>query len=84
MKRGVGFLVLVLIVGAAVGSLLGEILGHLVPSGPIHTLFSYGASVGVSPFTVHLLIFDLTLGLMMKVNLCSIIGLVAAFLYLRR
>jgi hypothetical protein len=84
MKRGLGFFVVVLIVGAVIGSLLGEILGQIIPSGPIHTIFSRGVSVGVSPFTVHLLIFDLTLGLMLKVNLCTIIGVVAAFVYLRR
>lgn len=84
MKRGLGFFVLVLIVGAVIGSLLGEIVGQLVPMGPVHAIFSRGVSVGVTPFTVHLLIFDLTMGLMLKVNLCTIIGLVAAFLYLRR
>ncbi|MGH7822446.1 MAG: DUF4321 domain-containing protein [Candidatus Binatia bacterium] len=84
MKRGVGFYVLVAIVGAVIGSLLGEIIGQIVPSGPIHAIFSRGVSVGVTPFTIHLLIFDLTLGLMLKLNLCAVIGLVAAFLYLRR
>ena len=84
MKRGLSFFLLVLLVGAVLGSLLGEVLGQVFPSGPLHVLFSRGSSVGISPFTIHLLIFDLTLGLMLKVNLCSIIGLVAAFLVLRR
>jgi hypothetical protein len=84
MRRGAGFLVVVLIVGAVIGSLLGEIIGQIVPSGPIHAIFSRGVSAGVSPFTVHLLVFDLTLGLLIKLNLCTVIGLVAAFIYLRR
>lgn len=84
MKRGLGFFLLVLLVGGVLGSLLGEILGQIFPSGPLHSLFSRGASVGISPFTIHLLIFELTLGLMLKVNLCSILGIVAAFFVLRR
>ena len=85
MKRGLSFFVLVLLVGAELGSLLGEILGQVFPSGPLHALFSRGVSVGISPpFTIHLLIFELTLGLLLKMNLCSILGLVAAFLVLRR
>ena len=84
MKRGAGSWVVVLIVGAVIGTLLGEILGQLIPSGPIHTIFSRGVTAGVSPFTIHLLVFDLTLGLLIKLNLCTVLGLVAAFVYLRR
>ena len=84
MKRNAGFLAVVLIVGAVLGSLLGEILGQIIPSGPIHTIFSRGVSAGVSPFTVHLLVFDLTLGLTIKLNLCTVLGVIAAFLFLRR
>jgi H+/Cl- antiporter ClcA len=84
MKRGLNFFVVVLVVGAVLGSLLGEILGQIFPSGTLHAVFSRGASIGISPFTVYLLIFELTLGLMLKLNLCAVIGLAAAFLYLRR
>ena len=84
MKRGVGFWVLVLVVGAVIGTLIGEILGQIIPSGPIHAIVSRGVSAGISTFTIDLLAFQLTLGLLVKLNLCTVIGVVLAFLWIRR
>jgi hypothetical protein len=84
VRRGVGFFVVVLVVGAVTGSLLGEILAQLVPSGAVHSLFSRGISVGIPHFSVNLLAITLSLGLMVRVNLCTLIGLAAAFYWLRR
>jgi hypothetical protein len=84
MKRGVGFFLLVLVVGAVAGSLLGEILGHVVPNGVLHEIFSRGVSVGVPHFSVNLLALTFSLGFTLRVNLCTLIGLVTAFSFLRR
>ena len=84
MRRGIGFFVAVLVVGAVVGSLLGEILAQLFPSGPLHSLFSRGISVGIPHFSVNLLAITLSLGLMLRVNLCTLVGVAAAFYWLRR
>ena len=84
MKRGIGFFILVLVVGAVAGSLLGEILGHVVPSGVLHEIFSRGVSVGIPHFSVNLLALTFSLGLTLRVNLCTLIGLVAAFSFMRR
>jgi hypothetical protein len=84
MRRGIGFFVAVLVVGAVVGSLLGEILAQLFPSGALHSLFSRGISVGIPHFSVNLLAITLSLGLMLRVNLCTLVGVAAAFYWLRR
>ena len=84
MRRGVGFFVVVLVVGAVVGSLLGEILAHLTHSGTLHAIFGRGISVGIPHFSVDLLALTLSLGLMVRVNLCTLIGVAAAFYWLRR
>jgi len=84
VRKGVGFFVVVLVVGAVAGSLLGEILAQLFPSGAVHSLFSRGVSVGIPHFSVNLLALTLSLGLMVRVNLCTLIGLAAAFYWLRR
>ncbi len=84
MKRGIGFFILVLVVGAVAGSLLGEILGHVVPSGVLHEIFSRGVSVGLPHFSVNLLALTFSFGFTLRVNLCTLIGLVAAFSFMRR
>jgi len=84
MKRGPAFFILVLVVGAVAGSLLGEILGHVVPNGVLHEIFSRGVSVGIPHFSVNLLALTFSLGLTLRVNLCTLIGVVAAFSFMRR
>jgi hypothetical protein len=85
MKRsGLGFFVLVLLVGAVVGSLAGEILGQLVPNGPLHAFFTRGVNVGIPSFSVDLPAITFSLGLMLRVNLCTLFGLALAFYVLRR
>jgi hypothetical protein len=85
MRRGgIGFVFVVLLVGAVLGTLLGEILGHVFASGSLNALFSRGASVGVSPFTIHLAALEITLGLMMRANLCTLIGVAVAFYLFRK
>jgi hypothetical protein len=84
MKHGIGFFILVLIVGAVAGSLLGEIVGHVVPSGVLHEIFSRGVSVGIPHFSVNLLALTFSLGLTLRVNLCTLIGVVVAFSFMRR
>ena len=84
MKRGLGFWVVVLIFGAIAGSLLGELLGVAIPRGPIHAIFSRGINVGIPHFSVDLLAVTLSLGLTLRVNLCTVAGVVAAFYFLRK
>ena len=84
MKRGIAFVIVVLVVGAVAGSLLGEILGQLFPSGVLHSVFSRGVSVGIPHLSVNLLALTFSLDLALRVNLCTLIGVAAVFYFMRR
>lgn len=84
MRRGLGFLVVVIVVGAVAGSLLGELVGILVPRGIVHDVFSRGINVGIPHFSVNLLAITLSLGLTLRVNLCTLIGIALAYLVFRK
>jgi hypothetical protein len=50
----------------------------------LHEIFSRGVSVGVPHFSVNLLALTFSLGLTLRVNLCTLIGVAAAFFFMRR
>ena len=82
--RGVGLVVLVVVAGLVVGSLLGELLGGLT-TGWVQELFTKGPSIGLTnPATLDLRFLALTFGLVFKVNLVGVLGIVIAALALRR
>ena len=76
-------LLVILILGTLIGSVIGEVIGILVPGGYLEKVFSRGVNPGISPPAVlDLKVLTLTLGLTMKVNLASLLGIVLAlFLY---
>ena len=84
MRRGVGWFVVVLLVGALAGSVVGEVLARLLPSGFLHALFGRGISLGIPHFSVNLLALTASFGLMLRVNLCTLVGVAAAFFFWRR
>lgn len=84
-SRGVGLILLVLLIGLTVGAFLGELLGALLPPGFWQNFFTRGPSVGLtSPVTLDLRFLSLTLGLTLKVNLVAVLGVVVAALALRK
>lgn len=74
---------LVFIVFILCGIVIGGLLGELSKSINWLNWLSYGQSFGFSdPFTLDLGVMQLTLGLMIKINIASIIGIiVAVFVY---
>jgi uncharacterized protein DUF4321 len=83
-QRGVGVIVLAVIAGLVVGSLLGELLGGLT-SGWLQEFFTKGPSIGLTnPATLDLRFLALTFGLVFKVNVVGVVGIVIAALALRR
>ena len=84
-SRGIGLILLVLLVGLTVGAFLGELVGALLPAGFWHNLLSRGPMVGLtSPATLDLRFLSLTLGLALKINLMAVVGVVVAALLLRK
>jgi hypothetical protein len=83
-QRGVGLVLLVIVAGLVVGSLLGELLGSL-SSGWVQELFTRGPSIGLtSPATLDLRFLAVTFGLVFKVNVVGVLGIVISALALRR
>lgn len=74
-------LVLFILSGLVIGGLIGELAGHV----DFLWWLSYGQSFGLSsPIVLDLNILQLTFGLMFKINIASIIGLIIAVVLYRK
>ena len=84
-QRGFGLVLLIVTAGLVIGSLLGELVASLLPTGVIHDLLTRGPQIGLSPpATLDLRFIALTFGLMLKVNVVGVLGVVLAAVALRR
>jgi hypothetical protein len=84
-RKSIGPIFLILIAGLVIGSLLGELVGSFLPTGVIHDVLTRGPQIGVTPpATLDLRFAALTFGVMLKVNVVGILGVVLAALALRR
>jgi hypothetical protein len=64
---------------------IGEVIGALAPGGYVEAIFSKGISPGITPPAVlDLKVLTLTLGVTMKINLASLIGIVLALIVYRK
>lgn len=63
--------------------MLGEILTVFSPSEPIQTIFARALSPGIDPpLTINLVLFKITIGFLLKINLLTILGiLLGIYLY---
>ena len=83
--RGLGLVLLIVTAGLVIGSLLGELVASLLPTGLIHDLLTRGPQIGFTPpATLDLRFVALTFGMMLKVNVVGILGIVLAAFALRR
>ncbi|MFB0515882.1 MAG: DUF4321 domain-containing protein [Candidatus Neomarinimicrobiota bacterium] len=82
-KRSLGLIFIGLIFGAALGTLLGDVLAMLLPEGVVKQFFLQSVSWGISPVTLDILVATITFGLRIKFNISSVLGLAAAFYFLR-
>ena len=84
-QRGVGLIVLVVVVGLVVGSLLGELLGAMLREGLVQDFLTRGPTLGLtSPATLDLRFLSLTFGFALKVNVVGLVGVVLSALALRK
>jgi len=76
MRRySLGFIALVLFLGAVVGSALGEIIASLLPTGVVHDFFLKAVTAGFGPATLNALVFTITLGFSFRLNVVGIVGI---------
>ncbi|NOX97955.1 MAG: DUF4321 domain-containing protein [Nitrospirae bacterium] len=83
--KGIGFWLLVLIIGALIGSITAEIIGLFFQdkASLIHKFFIAGISPGFDPRFINLYVLDFTFGFHIKVNLLTLMGFIGA-IYLGR
>ena len=80
-SRNFWILLLFIFAGLVVGGLIGEVAGNI----DFLWWLSYGQSFGLSsPIVLDLNVMELTFGLMIKINIASIIGLIVAIILYRK
>lgn len=82
-RKSLGFVLLILIIGAILGSALGELVALLLPEGVVEQFFLKSANIGIDPFTINLGIFSFTFGFRFILNVIGIVGIALAAYMLR-
>jgi len=90
-KRSIKLILIILFLGAMVGTVMGELLGYVLPEGVVKQFFlqsaefSLGGLLGAEneAVSLDLGVFALILGLRIKLNFASLIGLATAYYFLR-
>ena len=85
LNRGFGLLLLAVVVGLVLGSLIGELLGQFMTAGWAKDLLTRGPMLGVTPpATLDLRLLSVTFGVMFKVNVVGVLGIIVAFVAARK
>ncbi len=71
-----GLLVLILFLGLLVGSALGKMLGVIMPAGAVRSFFVEGLDYTFGPLTLNLVVFTLTIGFSIDVNVMGVLGVI--------
>ena len=82
-KKRLSWIFLIVIIGALLGSALGEVLGLILPNGVVKEFFLRAAQFHLGPATLNLLVFSITLGFSIKINVIGILGFILAAYFLR-
>jgi hypothetical protein len=82
-KKSLGFILIVLFIGALIGSALGEIIALILPDGVVKQFFIKSASASLGPGTLNIIILTFTLGFSFKLNVMGVIGILITAYALR-
>lgn len=82
-KKSIGYILLVIVLGAMIGTLLGELISLLLPAGVVKEFFLRSASFAVEPTTLDVKLFSITLGFTFKLNIIGLFGIGIAIYLLR-
>lgn len=83
-RRPLGVVALVLFLGLVVGTVLGELIGVLIPEGKtLREVFVGTSDFQFGPFHLNLVVFSITLGFSLHLNLMSVLGIFLVSLILR-
>jgi hypothetical protein len=76
MRKSPWVLILFILFGGWLWGLLGEMLRVMAPQGTIQNIFSTALTPGIQPpVTLDLILFKLTVGFTIKMNLLTFLGM---------
>ena len=85
LHRGLGLLLLAIVVGLVFGSLLGELLAQFVAAPWLKDVLTRGPMLGLTPpATLDLRLLSVTFGILFKVNVVGVLGILVALVIVRR
>ena len=82
-QRSLGFIIVIIFIGAIIGTALGELVAFILPDGVVKQFFLRSALVGFEPFLLNLGVFSFTVGFSFKLNIIGIIGIAITAYILR-
>ena len=80
-KKGAGLLIMALIVGILVGSIAGSILAIFVSNTVVEKVLIRSFEYELEARPLDFIIFSITFGFSVKLNLFSLIAIVVAYIY---
>jgi hypothetical protein len=84
VRRRIGRLLLVILVGLVLGALMTELAVRFMPESAAREFFTTSVAAAFGPLVIDLVAVGLTLGpLVFNLNALSIVGFIIAFLVLR-
>jgi hypothetical protein len=78
-----GLLVLILFLGLLIGSAVGKMLGVILPPGAVRSFFVEGLDYVFGPHTINLIVFTITVGFSLDVNVVGVLGVIVLAQLLR-
>lgn len=83
-EKRISVLVIALLLGLLFGNVVGEILGFVLPENSVVVKVLVNAlEYEQAPIRLNLIILTLTLGFSLKINLISLVGIAAAWYYVK-
>ncbi len=84
MKKGITFFILMILTGAFIGTIAGYFIGELIGKGPLYQTFSNGIVLGFNPLQLDLFFISMTVGMHIRINLFTILGIIVVLYFMRR
>ena len=82
-KNEITFLIVALILAAAVGGLIGDIIGSYAPEGNVKTLLEKEIAIGFNTVSFDWFAWSFTIGFLIRLNFFSILGMILVIIYFR-
>jgi len=82
-KKSLGYIILILVLGAFIGSVFGEVIGLILPDGVVKDFFTKSVKDEIGPATINLNLLTFTIGFAFKLNVIGVVGIVIAAYLLR-